>query len=267
MGSDIVKLLPGFDASRLKEELFPLGDKRFNPQATYSKGEIAQSFTDSWRVLSLRGPDGDPERTEPGGLGLVDYASTPLMRQVSHTASVLKSLDVPLRAVRYMTLEPSAAVAEHTLYPYGLPVGSVRLQIPIVTNDQAVLVLEGVETQWQPGELWYANCGRPRHPYNHGSKLFMIAGDTCRARIAVPEGDEAGGGTCRDHALQGRDCGFPGRQAALVGPAPSPCRPDSFRRTPSRRPRRSSQPSAHCAFRMVGSTSRAKGAVSMSSYA
>ncbi|MFC9409649.1 aspartyl/asparaginyl beta-hydroxylase domain-containing protein [[Kitasatospora] papulosa] len=169
MGPDIVKLLPEFDASRLQEELFALGGERFKPQATYSKGEITQSLTDGWRVLSLRGPDGDPERTDAGGPGLVDYADTPLMREVPYTASVLKGLDLPLRAVRYMTLEPGAAVAEHTDYPYGLPVGWVRLHIPIVTNDQAVLILKGVENRWQPGELWYANFGRPHHLYNHGT--------------------------------------------------------------------------------------------------
>jgi hypothetical protein len=149
--------------------LYALGGERFKPQATYSKGEVTQSLTEGWRVLSLRGPDGDPERTDPGGPGLVDYADTTLMGKVPYTASVLQSFDVPLRAVRYMTLEPGAAVAEHTDYPYGLPVGWVRLHIPIVTNDQAVLVLEGIENRWQPGELWYANFGRPHHLYNHGT--------------------------------------------------------------------------------------------------
>ncbi|MEU3048448.1 aspartyl/asparaginyl beta-hydroxylase domain-containing protein [Streptomyces sp. NPDC006984] len=170
MGPDIVKLLPEFDASTLQEELFALGGERFKPQATYSEGEITQSLTDGWRVLSLRGPGGDPERTDPGGPGLVDYADTPLIQMAPYTASILKGLNVPLRAVRYMTLEPGASVAEHTDYPYGLPVGWARLHLPIVTNDQAVLVIDGVENRWQPGELWYANFGRPHHLYNRGSQ-------------------------------------------------------------------------------------------------
>ncbi|GIG63551.1 hypothetical protein Lfu02_79230 [Longispora fulva] len=166
--ANAVRLLPEFDARQLQEELFSLGGQRFSPQATYSEGEITESLTEGWRVLSLRSPGGDPSRTDAGGPGLVDYADTPYLEEAPYTASVLRGLGASLRAVRFMSLEPGAAVGEHTDHPYGLPVGWARLHLPIVTNDQAVIVIEGVEHRWQPGELWYANFGRPHHLYNHG---------------------------------------------------------------------------------------------------
>ncbi|ATZ22055.1 aspartyl/asparaginyl beta-hydroxylase domain-containing protein [Streptomyces lavendulae] len=166
---DVVRLLPGADPERLQQELFSLG-ARFSPQATFDAGTIIEDEYKGWRVLSLRGPDGDPARTDAGGPGLADYADTPFMARVPYTASVLSGLGLTLRAVRYMSLEPGASVGEHTDYPYGLPVGWARLHMPITTNDEAVLVVNGAEQRWQPGELWYANFGRPHHLYNNGDR-------------------------------------------------------------------------------------------------
>ncbi|MBT2393892.1 aspartyl/asparaginyl beta-hydroxylase domain-containing protein [Streptomyces sp. ISL-1] len=166
---DVVRLRTGLDAERLQNELFSLGE-RFSPQATFDAGTIIENEYQGWRVLSLRGPDGDPRRTDAGGPGLADYANTPFMDKVPYTASVLSGLGPALRAVRYMSLEPGASVGEHTDYPYGLPVGWARLHMPITTNDQAVIVIDGAEQRWQPGELWYADFGKPHHLYNNGDR-------------------------------------------------------------------------------------------------
>ncbi|MGW7435560.1 aspartyl/asparaginyl beta-hydroxylase domain-containing protein [Streptomyces sp. NPDC054849] len=166
---DVVRLLPKPDPEQLQRELFSLGE-RFSPQATFDAGTIIENEYEGWRVLSLRGPDGDPGRTDAGGPGLADYADTPFMAKVPYTASVLAGLGPALRSVRYMSMEPGAAVGVHTDYPYGLPVGWARLHMPITTNDQAVIVIDGAEQRWQPGELWYANFGLPHHLYNRGDQ-------------------------------------------------------------------------------------------------
>lgn len=165
-----IRLRSDIDAERLQSELFALGGDRFRPQATFAEGEITEAEYDGWNVLSLRGPDGDPERGDAGGPGLSDYADTPYMDRTPYIKSVLDALNTPLRAVRFMSLEPGASVGVHTDYPYGLPVGWARLHLPITTNDKAVIVIDDVEHRWQPGELWYANFGAPHHIYNNGTQ-------------------------------------------------------------------------------------------------
>jgi hypothetical protein len=167
---DSVRLRPTYDADRLQAELFHLGGDRFRPQASFEEGRIVEDEYQGWRVLSLRGPAGEPARADAGGPGLVDYADTPHLRETPYIASMLRELNTPLRAVRFMSLEPGASVGEHTDYPYGLSVGWARLHLPIVTNPGAVIVINGVENRWQPGELWFANFGRPHHLYNNGDR-------------------------------------------------------------------------------------------------
>jgi hypothetical protein len=168
--ANAIRLRSNIDAERLQQELFALGGDRFRPQASFIEGEIVEDEYEGWRVLSLRGPDGDPKRGDAGGPGLVDYANTPYLDQTPYISSILDDLNTPLRAVRFMSLEPGASVGEHTDYPYGLPVGWARLHLPIVTNENAVIVIDGVEQRWQPGELWYANFGKPHYLYNNGSR-------------------------------------------------------------------------------------------------
>ncbi len=166
---DFVKLVPQFDVKLLQAELFGLGGDRFRPQASFYAGRIVEEEFQGWRVLALRAPGGDIRRADPGGPGLVDYNNTEHMAKTPYTSSILNELGTPLRAVRYLSLEPGAAVAEHRDYPYGLNVGWARLHLPIVTNEQAAITINGVPTCWQPGELWYANFGRLHSLYNHGS--------------------------------------------------------------------------------------------------
>lgn len=172
-----VRLSPEYDVAKLQEALLVLGGQRYFPQRTYSEGKITETLTDGWRILPLRSPGGDPNRTDPGGPGLVDYADTPSLAEVPYLASIMAGLNTQLRAVRLMSLEAGATVEEHRDYPYGLPVGWVRLHAPIVTNDGAVLVVGGVENRWRPGGLYYADFGLPHSVRN--------TGDTARVHLVL----------------------------------------------------------------------------------
>ena len=165
---DTMKLVPEYDVPRLQDELCTLGVDRFRLQASFWRGRVTERSRDGWRVLSLRSPGGDPARTDPGGPGLVDYLDTPLLDETPYIASVLSSLRIPLRAVRLMSLAPGESVGEHA-DNCGFPLGLVRLHLPIVTNEGAVLVIGGREHRWQPGELWYANFALPHSVHNRGS--------------------------------------------------------------------------------------------------
>ncbi|GAA1267272.1 hypothetical protein GCM10009677_19580 [Sphaerisporangium rubeum] len=163
-----VALGPRYDAHRLRAELDALGHRRFSPQRTFDRSGPAEETGSDWRVLSLRSQGGDPRRTDPGGPGLTGYADTPLLAEAPYMASILAGIPADLRTARLMALGPGASVDEHRDYPYGLPAGWVRLHVPVVTNPGAVLVIDGVEHRWQPGELWYGDFSRPHRVYNTG---------------------------------------------------------------------------------------------------
>lgn len=167
--SAAVQLPVTFDVPRLRADLEEVGYDAFRGQRTYNTGTVIESAVVGWRVLALRSPGGDPDRTDPGGPGLVEYADTPWRARTPYLASILDTLPTRLRTARLMVLAPGAEVDEHRDYPYGLGAGWVRLHVPILTNDRAASIIDGLRQQWQPGTFWYGDFDRPHSVHNHGS--------------------------------------------------------------------------------------------------
>jgi aspartate beta-hydroxylase len=164
-----VLLRTGYDTERLQRELAQLAHERFRGQRTYGESlEPSEETELDWKVLSLRSPGGDNDRTDPGGAGLVEYADTLAAQEAPYMASIFRSLPTRVRAARLMSLGAGAEVGTHRDYPYGLAAGWVRLHVPVVTNPGAVLVIDGEEMRWQPGELWYGDFSRPHSVRNTG---------------------------------------------------------------------------------------------------
>lgn len=166
-----VQMKGEYDVDRLVAELRELEATQWAAQRTYGESlEPGEATVLDWRVLPLRSPEGSAERTDPGGLGLVEYASTPWLDKAPYIASILAALPTELRAVRLMSLGVGAEVDEHRDVPYGLPAGWVRLHIPLVTNDKAVLTLGGEKHTWQPGTLWFGDFSRLHSVRNDGDE-------------------------------------------------------------------------------------------------
>lgn len=166
---EAVQLAPSFDADLLARELTEVTSHRWQPQRIHAPGGGAgTAAVIDWRVLPLRSPGGDPERTDPGGPGPADFAPTAWLDRLGYLREILRSIPAPLNAVRLMALGPSAASQPHRDPKYALHRGFVRLHIPIVTHPAAVLVLDGVEHCWQPGQLWYGDFSREHLVRNTG---------------------------------------------------------------------------------------------------
>ncbi|EGX58014.1 Aspartyl/Asparaginyl beta-hydroxylase [Streptomyces zinciresistens K42] len=152
------RLKGDFDVERLLAELAVLERTQWAAQRTYGESlEPSEDTVLDWRVLPLRSPGGRADRTDPGGLGLVEYADTPWLAKTPYIKSILDSLPTELRAVRLMSLGAGAEVDEHRDQPYGPAAGWVRLHIPFVTNPAAVLTLDGQRHTWQPGTFWFGD--------------------------------------------------------------------------------------------------------------
>jgi hypothetical protein len=99
-----------------------------------------------------------------------DFADTKYLEWTPYVREILDGLGVPLRGVRFSDVAPGTVVPEHTDQPYGLQVGWVRLHVPVITNDHAVLFVNGEANRWKPGEFWYANFGAPHSLCNEGDE-------------------------------------------------------------------------------------------------
>lgn len=167
--SEAAQLESTFDAGRLARELAEVTDHRWRPQRIHNHGGgVGAASTIDWRVLPLRSPGGDSDRTDPGGPGPSDFAPTVWLQRLPYLRDILDSIPAPLNAVRLMALGPGAASQPHRDPKYALRRGMVRLHIPLVSNPGAVLVLDGVEYCWQPGQLWYGDFSRQHLVRNTG---------------------------------------------------------------------------------------------------
>ncbi|HEY4458907.1 MAG TPA: aspartyl/asparaginyl beta-hydroxylase domain-containing protein [Pseudonocardiaceae bacterium] len=164
---DTIKLLPSFDADRLRADLAAV-EKRFSVHVNPVADHAEEQDAGGWDVLMLRCPGGDPDSAEAGGMA--DFADTPYLETTPYVREIIDSLGVPVRGVRFSSLAAGASVREHVDKPYGLPVGWVRLHAPVRSNDRAILTVNGEENSWKPGEFWYANFGMPHSLYNEGAE-------------------------------------------------------------------------------------------------
>jgi hypothetical protein len=167
--SEAARLAPSFDAQRLADEMTTVTSHRWQQQRIHSPGGGTGPATAiDWRVLPLRNPGGDPDRTDPGGPGPHDFRSTPWLQRLPYLEEIIASIPAPLNAVRLMALGPGAAAQPHRDPKYALHRGFARLHLPIVTHPDAVLVLDGVRHCWSPGQLWYGDFSREHLVRNTG---------------------------------------------------------------------------------------------------
>lgn len=164
-----VQLLTTVDADRLSAELSACTGHSWNRQRTFEFHGPGRETELDWRVLALRSPGGDPDRTDPGGPGSLPFATTKWLERMPYLESVLRGLGCEFNGIRLMALGPGTRSADHRDPKYGLRRGMVRLHIPLVTLPEAILVLDGVEHCWQPGTLWYGDFSREHRVQNTGT--------------------------------------------------------------------------------------------------
>lgn len=168
---EAVQLAPTFDVARLQTELNAVTDRRWDKQRIYHASGLGAPTDIDWRVLPLRSPSGAGDRTDPGGPGPEDFAPTPWLARMPYLREVLNRIPASLNAVRLMALGPGAISTEHRDPKYSLHRGLARLHIPIVTNSDALLILDGVTHHWRAGEFWFGDFSRPHRVENHGARF------------------------------------------------------------------------------------------------
>ncbi|MFE7776532.1 aspartyl/asparaginyl beta-hydroxylase domain-containing protein [Streptomyces sp. NPDC057445] len=155
------RLTPRFETDGLLADLQALRSTEWLPPQIISGDGLRPGVKVDWRKLPLRSIGGDPERSDPGGPSLEEFADTPWLGKAPNFTRLLRRIPAPLRCVRLQSLGPGAASPLHNDTKYGLPWGIVRLHVPLITTPGATLTIEQDVHCWQPGEFWYADFTRP----------------------------------------------------------------------------------------------------------
>jgi Aspartyl/Asparaginyl beta-hydroxylase len=159
-----------FDPERLRASLARLQAGRWTDIRIVSGTGLGDYATRlDWRTVPLRSIGGDGDRGDAGGPDLTDFADTPWLAGLPDLAAVLAAIPAPLGSARLMALGPGARSPMHSDTKLGLPWGSVRLHVPIVTTPEATLLLADERHCWAAGTLWYADFTRGHLVENTGT--------------------------------------------------------------------------------------------------
>ena len=163
---DRLRLPLEFEPLRLAADMANFG------RAAWIAHFVQQNYDGDWSVIPLRGPAGashpvqmiysDPSRS--------DYADTPMLLGSPYFRKVLAALSCPLQAVRLMRLTPGSVIKEHRDHDIAYEEGTVRLHIPVTTNDGVDFRLNGRRCVMPAGSTWYLRLSDPHSVANRGTE-------------------------------------------------------------------------------------------------
>ncbi len=164
------RLALDFDVERLVADVTELRRQAWSLQRTYGAEGVIDEAPIDWRVLPLRSPGGDLDRTDPGGPALVDFEPTEWLEKAPYLAGVLESIPAEIRSARLMALGPGAASASHFDNKYGVAWGTARVHVPILTHAEARMYIADELQQWQPGTFWFGDFSQVHRVENTGTE-------------------------------------------------------------------------------------------------
>ena len=131
---------------------------------------VPNHYAGDWSVLPLRAPLGavHPILQISANPDVRDWVNTPLLESSPALKSCLAALPQPLESARLMRLGPGSRIHEHRDAQLSVEEGTVRLHIPIFTNDRVDFRLNGRAVVMRPGELWYLQLSDPHSVANDG---------------------------------------------------------------------------------------------------
>lgn len=162
---DRLRLPLDFDPARLSADM----------AAVASDGWIAhfvkQNYDGDWSVIPLRGPAGarHPVQAIYSDPACTDFADTPLMAAMPYIRALLGQFACPLLAVRLMRLAPGSVIKEHRDHDLAFEDGTIRIHIPVTTNDAVDFRLNGQRCAMPAGSSWYLRLSDPHSVANRGT--------------------------------------------------------------------------------------------------
>jgi hypothetical protein len=139
---------------------------------------VTQNYQGDWSVIPLRAQAGarHPVQMIYSDPTATAFEDTPMLAECRYFRTVLDTFACPLQAVRLMRLTPGSAIKEHTDNDLCFEQGSVRIHIPVVTNDDVAFELNRRRVVLDAGSCWYLRLSDPHSVANRGDadRVHMV---------------------------------------------------------------------------------------------
>lgn len=161
---DRLRLPLDFDPGRLAADMDVIA------RAGWISHFVRQNYEGDWSVIPLRAQAGARHPVEMiySNPSATAFEDTPMLGAAPYLREVLAAFACPLQAARLMRLAPGSTIKEHSDHDLRFEDGSVRLHIPVVTNDAVDFRLNGTRCVMAAGTCWYLRLSDPHSVANRG---------------------------------------------------------------------------------------------------
>ncbi len=169
---DRLRLPLDFDPERLRADLMALAEVRWTAHF------VQQNYEGDRSAIALRAPQGaqHPIQMIVSSPAASEHVDTPFLARASYFQSVLATFNCPLLSVRLMRLAPGSVIKEHSDHDLSFEQGTVRLHVPVTTNDEVDFRLDGTRCPMPAGSTWYLRLSDPHPVANRGEtdRVHMV---------------------------------------------------------------------------------------------
>ncbi len=160
--SDFLNLPFNFDTNKLKDELLKV-EEVFIPHINKS------IYDGEWSAISLRSIDGK-EKSIYAGIGDESFSDTPLFEKSPYIKEIAESFKCEKESIRFMKLSVGTNIREHTDLGLSFGEGTIRIHIPIQTNEKVKFFVNKNLVQMLGGETYYIDASKPHSAINKSNK-------------------------------------------------------------------------------------------------
>jgi hypothetical protein len=123
-------------------------------------------YEGDWSGVALRAVGGAETELYPDPWAA--FADTAILAACPNIQNVLAAFDCPLESVRLLRLGPHSTIKEHTDLKLSFEDGTLRVHIPVATNEEVDFYVNDEKLVMTPGEVWYVNFNLPHRVDNRG---------------------------------------------------------------------------------------------------
>ena len=155
----------GFAADRLAHDLHGLASSQ------WIRDFVKQNYEGDWSVIPLRAPADarHPVRMIYAAPDCDTFCDTPILQACPYFREVLAAFACPLRSVRLMRLAAGSIIKEHCDPDLSFEDGTVRLHVPVITNECVTFLLNQTRVVMPAGTTWYLRLSDPHSVTNAGN--------------------------------------------------------------------------------------------------
>jgi hypothetical protein len=150
--------LKPLDTNSIKEIIYVINNRQF-------VDHFGNYHDNGWKSLGLISSGGNPydDRSSLEN----DYKKTEILKSMPFLEDFLDNIDCKKKRVRLMKLEKKSKIFTHFDRSETYDFGSLRIHIPIITNNDVITKISKHEYHWKVNEVWYADFSFPHQVENN----------------------------------------------------------------------------------------------------